>query len=339
MTRVVRTPRAGRPGCRPTIEVTEELLWLLGLWVAEGCSHGQPTTRSSRISGDDERARRGRPRSFERDLGLHVVCAGGGRPPGASIFVHSRLLLASWDHLGFDDNRKRIPGWILGLPLERLKWFIEGYREGDGVHSGKKFDEGVRHEFSTVSEELKDDLDRRPRPLRHLSVRRPVRDDVPATDGRSPVPVLAAHRCRTCSRGARSTGTAVSTQRLNAGRYRRPRLGAGRRRSRRSAPTALVYDFSVPGSGELLGRYRRDGAQHLRAADAAGRRAGGVELPRPGAAGQADHGVRRRQPDPLVLLRRRRGARVPRPARLRHHRPGQHRQPRRVHDPSSWPSS
>ncbi|MBA2506521.1 MAG: GDP-mannose 4,6-dehydratase [Thermoleophilaceae bacterium] len=62
------------------------------------------------------------------------------------------------DYLGFDENRKRIPGWVLGLPLARLKWFIEGYREGDGVHSGKKLEEGVRHEFSTVYDDLKDDL-------------------------------------------------------------------------------------------------------------------------------------------------------------------------------------
>ncbi|MBA2428469.1 MAG: NAD-dependent epimerase/dehydratase family protein [Thermoleophilaceae bacterium] len=62
------------------------------------------------------------------------------------------------DHLGFDENRKRIPGWILGLPLRRLKWFLEGYREGDGVHSGAKLATGVRHEFSTVYDELKDDL-------------------------------------------------------------------------------------------------------------------------------------------------------------------------------------
>jgi hypothetical protein len=60
--------------------------------------------------------------------------------------------------LGLDDNRKRIPGWILGLPLSRLKWFIEGYREGDGVHSGAKLIEAVRHEFSTIHDELKDDL-------------------------------------------------------------------------------------------------------------------------------------------------------------------------------------
>ena len=45
--------------------------------------------------------------------------------------------------------------------------------------------------------------------------------------------------------------------------------------------------------------------QHLRAADAPERRAGGVELHRAGAAGRADHHLRRRQPDPLLLLRRR----------------------------------
>jgi UDP-glucuronate decarboxylase len=72
--------------------------------------------------------------------------------------VHSKLLLWLMDYLGFERNRKRIPGWVLGLPLNRLKWFIEGYRQGDGVHSGKKFDAGARHEFSTVHGDLKDDL-------------------------------------------------------------------------------------------------------------------------------------------------------------------------------------
>jgi UDP-glucuronate decarboxylase len=76
----------------------------------------------------------------------------------ASIFIHSRLLLGLMDFLGFGNNAKRIPGWILGLPLSRLKWFIEGYREGDGVHSGKRFEEQTKHSFSTVHDELKDDL-------------------------------------------------------------------------------------------------------------------------------------------------------------------------------------
>ena len=47
--------------------------------------------------------------------------------------------------------------------------------------------------------------------------------------------------------------------------------------------------------------------QHLRAAHAPGRRPRGVELHRPGAARRADHDLRRRPPDALVLLRRRPG--------------------------------
>jgi hypothetical protein len=91
------------------------------------------------------------------ELGLHVVSSPASPARAAGLFVHSRLLLRLMDYLGFGGNRKRIPGWILGLPLERLKWFVEGYREGDGVHSGDHMAAG-RHQFSTVSDELKDDL-------------------------------------------------------------------------------------------------------------------------------------------------------------------------------------
>jgi hypothetical protein len=95
----------------------------------------------------------------DRELGLHAVWSRDQRGErSAAIVVHSKLFLRVMDSIGFDHGRKCIPGWILGLPLSRLKWFIEGYREGDGVHSGKKFEEAIRHEFSTVSDELKDDL-------------------------------------------------------------------------------------------------------------------------------------------------------------------------------------
>ena len=47
------------------------------------------------------------------------------------------------------------------------------------------------------------------------------------------------------------------------------------------------------------------------------RRPGGVQLHRAGAGGQADHDLRRRHPDPQLLLRRRRDRRHPRPARFR----------------------
>jgi hypothetical protein len=48
--------------------------------------------------------------------------------------------------------QKRIPSWVLQLPLSRLKYFLEGYRCGDGTHSGKKL--GNELVFDTASEEI-----------------------------------------------------------------------------------------------------------------------------------------------------------------------------------------
>jgi len=148
-------PRRGLSALPHRIELTDELLWLLGLWVAEGSMHQSDDNAFLTLSAEPALLERA-AEVFERQLGLHVVRAAATEDRAASIFVHSKLLLALWDFLGFGGNRKRIPGWILGLPLRRLKWFIEGYREGDGVHSGALV--GRRHQFSTVDEELKDDL-------------------------------------------------------------------------------------------------------------------------------------------------------------------------------------
>jgi len=154
----VRLRAAGRSPFMPAVvPVTEELLWALGLWVAEGTSlvsDHDAFLSFCCTSPELERA----AKVFERDLWLHVGRVEPSEGRSAVITVHSRLLLTLWGHLGFDGNRKRIPGWILGLPLHRLGYFIDGYRAGDGVHSGAKFVEGVRHEFSTISDELKDDL-------------------------------------------------------------------------------------------------------------------------------------------------------------------------------------
>jgi len=154
----VRLATPGRSvGLPATIRITDDVLWFLGLWVAEGASHRKGGDAFITVSCDDDRLDRATA-VIESVFGLHVVRVPGCAARGPSIFVHSCLLLDVLEHLGFAAGRKSIPGWILGLPLSRLKWFIEGYREGDGVHSGKKFDEGVRHEFSTVEASLKDDL-------------------------------------------------------------------------------------------------------------------------------------------------------------------------------------
>jgi UDP-glucuronate decarboxylase len=154
----VRLRTAGRSVPMPAmIEITDELLWLLGLWVAEGSWHEKEGNAFLTLSGEEALLERA-AKVIERQLGLHVIRAAGSDARAASIFIHSKLLLRLMDFLGFAGNAKRIPGWILGLPLSRLKWFIEGYREGDGVHSGARYAEQRKHYFSTIHAELKDDL-------------------------------------------------------------------------------------------------------------------------------------------------------------------------------------
>ena len=74
-------------------------------------------------------------------------------------------------------------------------------------------------------------------------------------------------------------------------------------------------------------RPHRAHLQHLRPAHAAPRRPRDPELHDPGDPRRADHGVRRRRPDALVLLRRRPDRGHPAPAAQRLRRPRQHRQP------------
>ncbi len=151
--------RTGSPagGLPARISISDELLWLLGLYVAEGGRYDSDKGGVVHLSADGELLDRA-AKVIERELGLRIGRTPGSSARSASLRLNSRLLLVLLDHLGFVAGPKRVPGWVLGLPLQRLKWFIEGYREGDGVHSGEKLALGTRHEWSTTSEVLKDDL-------------------------------------------------------------------------------------------------------------------------------------------------------------------------------------
>jgi UDP-glucuronate decarboxylase len=153
----VRQRFGARASLPVRIQITDGLLWLLGLWVAEGSWSDSDKGGFLTISCEERVLRRAQ-KIVEEELGLHVAFSPGDESRAAQILVHSKLLLRVMEYLGFGPRRKRIPGWILGLPLGRLKWFMEGYREGDGVHSGAHFEAGVQHVFVTVSDELKDDL-------------------------------------------------------------------------------------------------------------------------------------------------------------------------------------
>jgi UDP-glucuronate decarboxylase len=154
----VRTRNASRSVSLPArIRVSDSLLWLLGLWVAEG-SWAESAKGGFITFSCEEPVLRRAQEIIESELGLHVVFSEPNATRCASIYIHAKLLLRVMEHLGFGPLRKRIPGWVLGLPLARLKWFLEGFREGDGVHSGIRPEEGIRHAFVTASTELKDDL-------------------------------------------------------------------------------------------------------------------------------------------------------------------------------------
>ncbi|HEX6257548.1 MAG TPA: NAD-dependent epimerase/dehydratase family protein [Euzebyales bacterium] len=155
----VRLAGGGTRALMPSrVAVTDEFLWLLGLYTAAGALYRKRGKNACVTIPGNDADLRGRARKvFERDLNLHVVDAVGSDDRPAAIFVHAELLLCLLEHLDFPTDDKAMPGWILGLPLERLAWFLEGYREGDGVHSGSKIQQ-QRHEFSTTSTRLKDDL-------------------------------------------------------------------------------------------------------------------------------------------------------------------------------------
>lgn len=241
----VRVRRAGHSVPLPAeIEITSDLLWLLGLWVAEGCRYASEGNAFVTISGGEELMARAAA-IIRTQLGLHVVDAPASADRAASIFVHSELLLHLLDFMGLEERGKRVPGWILGLPLGRLKWFLEGYREGDGVHSGRHLAEGKRHEFSTVDAQLKDDL-------------------VVAFARFGLVPSVGRYETRFRQKTGertypfwRLTLADVSPwsplawdrgveQRLNA-RRTGDLVWAPIREIREIEPTPLVYDFSVPG--------------------------------------------------------------------------------------------
>jgi UDP-glucuronate decarboxylase len=238
---------AGRSNALPVnVPISDELLWFLGLYVAEGCWQDHPPkSRFITLSCDADTLDRAE-KVVRRDLGLPVGRVALHDDRAGSMYVHGRLLLELLTALGFGGGSKRIPGWVLGLPLPRLGWFLEGYREGDGVHSGRKFDEQKRHEFSTSSEQLAADLvvafgrfGLVPSVGRHHT--RNTRTDAP--DVRRPF-----HRLTLCDVSPWSPldWHLGVRQRLNAVRTGDV-VWAQVKEIVEVEPTDLVYDFSVPG--------------------------------------------------------------------------------------------
>lgn len=155
----LRPYKAGRGvGVCNRVELTSDLLWLLGLYLAEG-THVEKEGDYRLLLSSDARFLERAAAILTSHFGVRprMLPPAPGRAP--SLHVDSRVLLYLFDQVfGLVGSAKaaRVPAWIMQLPLARVKHFLEGYREGDGTHTG--YPEKRELAFNTASEALATDL-------------------------------------------------------------------------------------------------------------------------------------------------------------------------------------
>jgi UDP-glucuronate decarboxylase len=137
-----------------TIPITPDILWLCGFFLAEGAEHSGDGVHFISFSSDDVYLRRAQRIIRERfEIAAGYISPTKGRAP--SVYAHSKVLHTLFCRiLGL--RERRIPAWVMQLPLSRAKHFLEGFRCGDGTHSGKNV--GNKLCFDTTSEQLAVDL-------------------------------------------------------------------------------------------------------------------------------------------------------------------------------------
>ncbi len=158
----IRVYKAGAHIYLPSkIKVNHDVLWLMGLYLAEGSSsYKENKTYSIAFSSDDNNLEKA-SQILGSKFKVHVVKRKAESNKSSSIYIHSKLLyLIFRDVLKvIRENKKediRIPSWIFQLPLSKVKYFLEGYKDGDGTHSGKKL--GKELCFDTKFEKFANDL-------------------------------------------------------------------------------------------------------------------------------------------------------------------------------------
>ncbi|HEX5366651.1 MAG TPA: GDP-mannose 4,6-dehydratase [Acidimicrobiales bacterium] len=149
-----RHPGGPSPWLPASPELTDELLWFVGLGMAAGRWRGAAAGPAFAVHGHRSVVRRA-AKVVERDLGGRPTLVGDPAGDGAELVVEDRLLGALLGHVGLGPGPKAVPGWVLGLPLARLKWFVEGYRQGVGPPEGLTVD---GHDLPVAGDALKDDM-------------------------------------------------------------------------------------------------------------------------------------------------------------------------------------
>ena len=112
------------------IDVTDDLLWFFGLYLAEGAV----TKDGVRISlHAKEMAYAERVIAIAADFGLNANVVRGSSENGINVIIYS-IAFGAWikSLLGTGHSGKRIAEWMMILPAERQAYLLRGYFDGDG---------------------------------------------------------------------------------------------------------------------------------------------------------------------------------------------------------------
>ncbi len=321
--------------------------WDLARAAVDAWGHAEAADREGahgRVPASGAAPRVVRARHRERPRGSACACATGAARCTA-ISIRRRRRCASWsrDRDGTraapraGDGRRRLPR------LASLRATARRRLRGDLLRQSAHGPDGQRRAAARASALLLRALRRHELPLRRGRPRRGAALRVAGQPGGfraaadpDPEGRIARHAPRA---GPRQGEGRALPDREHLGVLRRPRSESaagnllGSRESdrdprglRRGQALRRGDDDGLPPAPRGR-RPHRAHLQHLRPAHAAPRRPRDPELHDPGDPRRADHGLRRRRPDALVLLRRRSDRGHPAPAAQRLRRTRQHRQP------------
>jgi len=154
------TGRRKTPKVLRKMIIDKDLLWLIGLFIAEGDYTIDKRNRlmGIRITSDNKsliKAMKIIKRKFNQ---LHV-----GLSKDKTLYVRSRLLALIFERAfkipktgrGRDALEKRAPEWILTLPHRKVKYFLKGLWDGDGWHTNPKKGRII---FTTSNKGLAEDI-------------------------------------------------------------------------------------------------------------------------------------------------------------------------------------
>ena len=127
-----KTSRKGPPQKIFDLELSNELLWIMGLYIAEGNIHHKGRYLQFSLHHKETNFAT-RVKDYFNSLGLHVNVIDRITSLTKTIHISNQWIALTFDKLfGHGCNNKHILREFLDLPPERLQYLIKGIFDGDG---------------------------------------------------------------------------------------------------------------------------------------------------------------------------------------------------------------